>query len=102
MFTGNGWEKGRKGSKQLNNHKNLLKGLLTATVSLSLIAGPVASAQPVAPKPAASKPVAHAKGSADVDGARLLAADSEPGTWMASGRFWGSPQIPWPVMRMAP
>jgi quinohemoprotein ethanol dehydrogenase len=66
----------------MNNHKNLLNGLLAAAAGLSLIVSPVASAQP------AATPKAHPLGSAAVDSARQLAADKEPGTWMSAGRTY--------------
>jgi PQQ-dependent dehydrogenase (methanol/ethanol family) len=36
----------------------------------------------------AAHPQSHAQGAAAVDSARLLAADKEPGTWMAAGRTY--------------
>ncbi|HEY3951183.1 PQQ-dependent dehydrogenase, methanol/ethanol family [Phenylobacterium sp.] len=62
--------------------------LVTTAAVLSLAMGP-ALAQTTASKAPASKPAAsHPKGAAAVDSARLLAADSEPGTWMATGRTY--------------
>src|SRR3954471_22912206 len=66
----------------MNKHKTLLNGLLVAAAGLALVAGPMVQAQPAAP------PKARAMGAAAVDGARLLAADKEPGTWMAAGRTY--------------
>ncbi len=51
-----------------------------AGIGLALILG--------APVAAAAKTPAHPLGSAAVDTARMLSADQEPGTWMASGRTY--------------
>src|SRR5437764_6441505 len=63
----------------MNNNKNLRNGLLAAVAGLSLTATSIA---------AAPKPATHPMGAAWVDSARQLAADKEPGTWMASGRTY--------------
>lgn len=48
------------------------KGLLTATLLALLLSAPASAARPPA----------------DVDGARILAADSEPGNWLSHGRTY--------------
>ena len=56
------------------------RAFVTAGVGLSLFLG--------VPVAAATKAPAHPLGAAAVDTARLLAADQEPGAWMASGRTY--------------
>jgi len=81
--------KNRQSTFQADAARAIARRLVTAGAILSLAIGP-ALAQPAAPPaaPVVAKPVAHPKGGAAVDSARLLAADSEPGTWMASGRTY--------------
>ena len=57
------------------------KSVLAAGLALSVTFGASVVAASRAPAP-------HPLGAAAVDGARLLAADREPGTWMASGRTY--------------
>jgi len=57
------------------------KTLVAGAAALSMAIGPSAFG-------ASATPAAHPQGAAAVDGARLLAADSEPGTWMAAGRTY--------------
>ena len=59
-------------------------GVVGAGVALSLILANTAATQ----TPAARVPAEHPYGGAAVDGPRLLAADAEPGTWMAAGRTY--------------
>ncbi len=74
----------------MNN--KMSRAVLSLSAALSLVlSGPLAAvAQTPAAAPAAAKakPVARAYGGAAVDGARLLAADSEPGSWLAAGRTY--------------
>lgn len=71
----------------MNN--SVSRNVIGASAALSVfLSGPIAA---LAQTPAAGPPVAphpHAFGAAAVDSARLLGADSEPGTWMASGRTY--------------
>ena len=62
-------------------NQKLLKGLTTAAIALSMAIGPAAFG-------ARAQPAARPMGAAAVDTARLLAADAEPGTWMAAGRTY--------------
>ena len=70
------------------------RGVIGLSAALALIlSGPLAAvaqtpAGAPAAKPAAAKPATHPFAAAAVDSARLLAADSEPGSWLASGRTY--------------
>jgi PQQ-dependent dehydrogenase (methanol/ethanol family) len=69
------------------------RAVLGLSAALSLVlSGPLAAvAQTPAKTPpaaAAAKPATRPFGAAAVDQARLLAADSEPGSWLASGRTY--------------
>ncbi|HZZ31220.1 MAG TPA: PQQ-binding-like beta-propeller repeat protein, partial [Phenylobacterium sp.] len=55
--------------------------LAAAAAAFSMVIGPAALGAP-------AKPAARPIGAAAVDSARLLAADAEPGSWMASGRTY--------------
>jgi quinohemoprotein ethanol dehydrogenase len=71
----------RGGGVRMSHSKSLRRWALTAGVCLPLVLG--ASLTASAPAKAT-----HPLGAAAVDDARLLAADREPGTWMASGRTY--------------
>jgi quinohemoprotein ethanol dehydrogenase len=58
------------------------------TCGVLLGAALIACSPPAAPPPAAAPPPPPVKPAAAVDTARLLAADAEPGNWMAPGRTY--------------